>query len=464
MSEDTNKDEVARLRAIADNPNYSAVMRDNAQKQLDFLSTQGRVEVMSQQAGAALDPNAQAILDALNNAISKGYQSSGDIRKEIEDILKIRKIVEGDLSDSLKALITSSRKLELTLTQISGNVTQTNASEAFIGMPLTQLLLSDMKSRNNSYLYGGAGTGKTYSAEKIASLLGWTLVTINCSQYTSPLDILGGQTIEGYQEGRLSMAWSNTIYDASGRAQKVDGCVLLLDELPKIDPNTAGLLNDALAKVKPTDKDPATGMWVRPQIRNGKGQLLDLGNLYVIATGNVPLNTIDPDYEANFKQDLSLQDRFIGSTYKVKINYKYELENIMAGYAFIWIFFSKVRLSIARNKAGGQAFVSLRIMVNARETYRFYRDNLDDQKSGFKDLITNPKTLIDTIDAFFDLFKPAVKAKIIEDVDYEGFKKILKEKDKMPYKHSKLEQGNDFNTKNELKECAALIDEMEKEL
>jgi MoxR-like ATPase len=35
-----------------------------------------------------------------------------------------------------------------------------------------------------------------------------------------------------------------------GRKDKVDGCVLLLDELPKIDPNTAGILNDALAKVK----------------------------------------------------------------------------------------------------------------------------------------------------------------------------------------------------------------------
>jgi cobaltochelatase CobS len=261
------------------------------------------------------------------------------------------------------------------------------------------------------------------------------------------------------------MAWSNTIYDASGKAQKVDGCVLLLDELPKIDPNTAGLLNDALAKIKPTKKDPTRkGMWERPKIRNGKGQLLELGNLFVIATGNVPLNTIDPDYEANFKQDLSLQDRFIGSTYKVKINFQYELENIMAGYAFIWIFLSKVRLSIAKNKAGGQAFVSLRIMINARETYRYYRDNLEDQKSGFKDLITSPKTLINTMDALFDLFKPAIKDKIISDVDYDGFKKILKEKDKMPYKHSKLEQSNDFNTKAEMTESVRLIDEMTTEL
>lgn len=464
MSEDTNKDEVARLRSIADNESYTPAMRESAKKQLEFLASQGKVDLMSQKAGVTLDPNAQAILDALNNAISKGYQSSSDIRKEIDDLLKVRKIVESDLSDSLKALITSSRKLELTLTQISGNVTQTTTSEAFIRLPLTQLLLSDMKARNNSYLYGGAGTGKTYSAEEIAALLGWTLVTINCSQYTSPLDILGGQTIEGYQEGRLSMAWSNTIYDSSGKAEKVSGCVLLLDELPKIDPNTAGLLNDALAKVKPTKKDAVTGMWERPKIRNGKGQLLELGNLYVIATGNVPLNTIDPDYEANFKQDLSLQDRFIGSTYKVKINYEYELETIMAGYAFIWIFLSKVRLAIFRYKAGGQAFISLRIMINARETYRYYRDNLDEQKSGYKDLITNPKTLIDTMDALFDLFKPAVKDKIIADVDYDGFKKILKEKDKMPYNNSKLEQANDFNTKAELVEAQRLIDEMKNEL
>ena len=463
MSDDNTK-AIDRLNAIINNPNNSQKVIDSAKTQLARLEAEGNVQVMNQQAGVTVDPNVQAILDGLNKALNKGYTNTADIRKEIEEVFKFRKITEGDLSDSLRALISSTRKLELTITQISGNISKTTTTDNFLKLELTQNLLSDMKARNNSYLYGGAGTGKTYSAEEIASLLGWELITINCSQYTSPLDVLGGQTIEGYQEGRLSQAWSNIIYDSSGRAKPVDGVVLLLDELPKIDPNTAGLLNDALAKVKPTKTDPTTMTPIMPKIRNGRGEEITLKNMYVIATGNVPLNTIDPDYEANFKQDLSLQDRFVGATYKVKVNYEYELNDIMSGYAFIWLFLSKVRLAIKKVNGGSQAFVSLRIMINAKETYRVYRDVMDDMKSNKVDMITSPKTLIQTMDSFFDLFKPAQKTAIIQEVDYDNFKQVLKEKDKMLYIHSRNKQMNDFNTPTEMSEAQNLIVRLNSEL
>jgi cobaltochelatase CobS len=315
-----------------------------------------------------------------------------------------------------------------------------------------------MRARNNAYLYGAAGTGKTYMAEEIAKLLGWELITINCSQYTSPLDILGGQTIEGYQEGRVSMAWENVVYESDGSSRKVDGVVLLLDELPKIDPNTAGIMNDALAKVKNFSEDAATGVLNRPSIRNGKGVTLYLQNMFVIATGNVPLNTIDPDYEANFKQDLSLQDRFVGSTYKVGYDYGFEYNVIMSGYAFIWIFLVKVREAIVDLRAQSQAFVSMRIMINAKETYRTYRDVLDEIQTGKANLISKPKTLIDTMDEFFKLFKDAQREEIVNVVDYDGFKRIVAEKNKMPYIHSGNKVANDFNTAAEITEAQALID------
>jgi len=463
IDNDTQK-QIDRLNTIISNPSSSKVSVETAKKQLSRLESMGNVQVIGQQAGITLDPNAQAILDGLNKALSKGYTSTVDIRNEIEEVFKVRKITENDLSDSLRALLNSTRKLELTITQISGNKSLTTTSNKFLGLELTQMLLSDLKARNNSYLYGGAGTGKTYNAEEIAYLLDWELITINCSQYTSPLDILGGQTIEGYQEGRLSQAWSNVVIDSSGRPKNVNGVVLLLDELPKIDPNTAGLLNDALAKVKPTKTDVTTMLPIMPKIRNGRGDLLTLGNLFVIGTGNVKLNTIDPDYEANFKQDLSLQDRFIGSTYQVKIPYEYELNDIMTGFAFLWIFLSKVRLAINNVKGGSQAFVSLRIMVNAKETYRVYRDVMEDMKTNTVDLISKPKTLINTMDSLFDLFKPAQKESIINEVNYDGFKIILKEKDKMPYNHSRQKQMNDFNTAKELNEAQSLIVTLNEEL
>jgi cobaltochelatase CobS len=327
-----------------------------------------------------------------------------------------------------------------------------------LNRPLTQMILTDLMARNNVYLYGGAGTGKTFMAEQIAKMLGWESITLNCNQFTSPLDILGGQTIDGYQEGKLSMAWSNMMVNADGSKRPIAGAVLILDELPKIDPNTAGILNEALAKVKDFEKDDATGVIIPPTIINGKNEKLSLGNLFVIATGNVPLNTIDPDYEANFKQDLSLQDRFIGSTYKVFVDYKFEYESIMKGFAFIWIFMVKVREAVIKNRATGQAFVSLRIMVNLKWTYCAYREVVDKilQTKGnlTNNAITNPKTIIDSLNDFFNLFKPSIKDAILNEVDFEGFKRIVQEKNAMPFDPDKP----DFNTEAEKKEAKRIID------
>jgi len=179
------------------------------------------------------------------------------------------------------------------------------------------------------------------------------------------------------------------------------------------------------------------GVMIAPTIRNGKNEELSLKNLFVIATGNVPLNTIDPDYEANFKQDLSLQDRFIGSTYKVFVDYDFEYKVMMKGFAFIWIFLVKVREAIIKNRGTGQAFVSLRLMMNVKSTYQAYREiesNITKQKGKISsDSITKPKTIEESMETFFTLFKESTKNSILSEVDYDGFKRIIKEKNKMPY-------------------------------
>jgi cobaltochelatase CobS len=271
------------------------------------------------------------------------------------------------------------------------------------------------------------------------------------------LDILGGQTIDGYQEGKLSMAWSNMIVNPDGSKKKVDGCVLILDELPKIDPNTAGILNEALAKVKDFKVDAATKIAKAPTIRNGKNEELELGNLFVIATGNVALNTIDPDYEANFKQDLSLQDRFIGSTYRVYVDYEFEATSIMKGFAFIWLFLVKVREAIQNNRGTGQAFVSIRLMTNVKSTYLAYREVLANsaQKRGKLgvDAISKPKTIVESMENFFGLFKPATKEAILNEVDFNQFKRTVEEKNKMPYDPDKI----DFDTAQELQMVQQVI-------
>jgi cobaltochelatase CobS len=235
-----------------------------------------------------------------------------------------------------------------------------------------------------------------------------------------------------------------------------------LDELPKIDPNTAGILNEALAKVKDFKYDEATKTDIPPTIRSGNNKIFPLGNMFVIATGNVALNTIDPDYEANFKQDLSLQDRFIGSTYKVYVDYKYEFNDVMKGFAFIWIFLVKVREEIERLRAQGQAFVSLRLMINAKSTYVAYREivgNIIVNKGKINNqAISNPKTIVQSMENFFGLFKDSTRDEIMRNVDFDGFKRIVLEKNAMPYD----KENPNFDTPTELSEGTYIIEKYQK--
>lgn len=449
--------ELERIIATSTDPDTIAL----AKKRLESLASVGSANIqLAAQEVENQGDDLKAILAALQKAIAVsggGAVSQADFRKFLNEELKIRKISENDLSADLIAMINSSRSVNLTINKLFGVSLTQNVKAAMLNRPLTQKILTDLMARNNVYLYGGAGTGKTYMAEEIADMLGWERITLNCNQFTSPLDILGGQTIDGYQEGKLSMAWSNMIIMPDGSKKQVAGAVLILDELPKIDPNTAGILNEALAKVKDFKYNEATKTIKPPTIRNGKNEELPLGNLFVIATGNVPLNTIDPDYEANFKQDLSLQDRFIGSTYRVFVDLSYEFNDIMKGFAFIWIFLTKVRKAVVDARATGQAFVSLRLMINVKATYCAYRavvDKVLEKKGNIQNsAITNPKTIIESLEDFFGLFKPTTRETIEREVNFEAFKQIVAEKNKMPFNPD----APDFNTQAEIIEANQMI-------
>jgi hypothetical protein len=104
-------------------------------------------------------------------------------------------------------------------------------------------------------------------------------------------------------------------------------------------------------------------------------------------------------------------------------------------------------------------------MINAKETYRVFRDIELEKASGKMDMVTNPKTLVDTMDSLFDLFKPAQKEAIINEVNYDEFKKIVQQKNTMPYFSSNDKtKSNDFNTPSELTEAQTLITRMKQEL
>ena len=203
---------------------------------------------------------------------------------------------------------------------------------------------------NNVFLVGGAGTGKTTLAQNVTTALGRQYITINCSQYTTPTEIIGGQTMDGYQEGKLIEAWQN-------------GLVLILDEIPKIDPNTAGLLNDALAKSK------TKGALI---FNSRKEHFTRHPNFAVIATGNVWPIAESMNYSANNKQDLSLLDRFSGSVYQIEKNP--DLEIIVLGSKSLWAVCDKFRNALETLKI--ETPVSLRFMLNARDSFVLMADRL----------------------------------------------------------------------------------------
>jgi hypothetical protein len=392
----------------------------------------------------------------VNEAIRKFSESVNKLtsigvdKKQVKDILDDEiqniKIGKENLDSSLLQLIGKTQSVQIVNWQNVAVKTSDGKKRKIF-----DIILSDYEAGNNVYLYGGAGTGKTFIAGQVAKALNYKLITINCNQFTSPLDIVGGQTIEGYQEGRLIEAFGNTFLPEVNpiTGKEYSGAVLLLDELPKLDPNTAGVLNDGLSKIKDPASMSSTGSVIQPMITNGRGEKFEKKKIFVIATGNSLLNEADADYEANFKQDLSLQDRFAGSTYELIIDPQYELDNIMrnikvnnelANFTFIFNFLFRLRQSIEANKFSSRAFVSQRLMVSMRDTYIAYRLN---EEMGEKK-IGHPKTLQIAVKTFLDLFTEQQKSVIESEVNVQEFFDLVEVKNSK--KISDLESQIDIET------------------
>jgi cobaltochelatase CobS len=398
-----------------------------------------------------------------------GAVDEDQVKEIVRETISEDKISESDLDSALVSKI-NSQPIQVSINAVQGTIQKqltTKVDESTL-RPLVQKILSDVEARNNVYLYGGAGTGKTFMAQTIADILDWELIEISCNQFTSPLELVGGQTIDGYQQGKAIRAWGNLNEDGTPMDKK--GCVLLLDELPKLDPNTAGILNALLSRVAEFNKGQAK------EIQDGRGQKIRRGNLFVMATGNTLLNESNAEYEANFKQDLSLQDRFAGSTYEVFVDVAFEWTNILnQKWAFIFIYLNKLRRAIMDEGFQAKAFVSVRIMQSAQKTYQVYRSIMDapagkaqfnvesDPSTSFTPAMGSDgylkalsvlqqdkvKTLEDTMKEFFNLFTDDQSSKLKEVTDYEGFVRTLEEKNRIPLA--------DLNTPSELQEVEEII-------
>ena len=402
--------------------------------------------------------NALTTLQKVISAGGTGSVNEEEVQRIVDEELKTTKIGVSNLDSTILDMLNSTVTLNVNLTQPSGasRIIKAGAKKKETDRPLFQTLISDLLANNNSYVYGAAGTGKSFMAGVIARTLGWQKFELNCNQFTSPTEIIGGQTIEGYQKGELEMAWTNQ--DQAGN--KFDGAIILLDELPKLDPNTAGVLNAALAsksEVGLLGVDKVTGEEIRPTLKNGRGEKLPLGNLFIYATGNAPLNEADPDYEANFKQDLSLQDRFVGSMYKVYADYGFEASEL-EGCLFIFNGIIPLREAILKGDDGqsfaGKGFVSLRILLSMKRTFLEYLKIKNDPNS----LVTKPKNLKLTLDSFLEIFTDKQRETLKAAMNYDEFVKIAKAKESKTYKFAA--DGNPVltDTEEEVEKSKQLIE------
>lgn len=101
-----------------------------------------------------------------------------------------------------------------------------------------------VKARVHIFLYGEAGFGKSYWAEKLAERMDLDFGQIPCNEGVSPSWILGKDTATGYKISKFAQ-----IFDGGG--------VFLADEIDRMDSNMAILLNGPLANG--TLDNPVTG-------------------------------------------------------------------------------------------------------------------------------------------------------------------------------------------------------------
>lgn len=425
MTQTEINNKIEALKRLVANPTTPQSIKDNAKAKMEDLLATTPTEEMpkkkSEKKVAKTTPSGESTVDAMLatlRALMMSNQGSGvdsaEVRTIIENYLNTRKI---NLSELDSSVLNEIKKNQTTVITIPNYGLKISMDKNTANIPNIYSIIDDVLAGNNVYLIGEAGGGKTYSAEKVASILNREFSILNCSQYTSPVEILGGQTIEGYKDGKLTMAWK-------------DGKILIMDEMPKLDPNTAGLFNDALAKSSKTREDAYINSTnpSEPPIPRGDG-------FAVIATGNVYPNKPNPaGYVGNNQQDLSLLDRFSGSVYFV--DFSDYIDQVSCRYQFLYDMlvgnyheYTKakrdglplpkprgLRTIIEANNMKNMALVSYRTITAFRVAFEIELVRAIAKSNG-TDVVDKGKTVSRTLESYLVAFPEDAKNTLLKESD-----------------------------------------------
>lgn len=372
------------------------------QKQIEAL-TKDAPQNEPQDMSAFLKTVLATIATQMGSGIGGGVDSP-QVRAIIKEYLGKDKVQFEELDTKILEEI---RRNQTVLIQLPGFAEKIEVKNEDTDIPNFWEIVDDILAGNNVYLIGEAGGGKTFTAEKISNIIGRKYVTLNCSQYTSPLEILGGQSVDGFKQGKLIDCWRN-------------GKVLIMDEMPKLDPNTAGLFNDALAKSSKTKPQEDARI---NSANADEPPILRHNDFGIIATGNIyPNEPPAPQYKGNNQQDLSLLDRFSGSVYYTEFNDK--VDQKMCRYDFIYKLFvgnyyrymeqkanqeqtdtpRGLRTVIEHTESKNLALVSYRTLIAFRVGFEYELVRAIAKKEG-KEILVVGKTLAKTFDSYMVAFR-----------------------------------------------------------
>jgi ABC-type dipeptide/oligopeptide/nickel transport system ATPase component len=406
------EDKIATMKAGLDT--VPANLKPNLQAKIEDYEY--KLSQLGDETPAA-EPPAEGGLAAIAQMLNAfmaggGGADSFEVKQIIKEYLDVDKVKLSELDQSVIDEITKNQKVTIELPAYDMKI---EMKQSVSKIPNIFSMIDDVLAGNNVFLIGEAGGGKTYAAETIAELLDRRIQIINCSQYTSPTEILGGQTIEGYKEGKLIKAWR-------------DGDVLILDEMPKLDPNTAGLFNDALAKSSKTRevskaKINSTNPEEPPVERNKE--------FACIATGNIYPNSPDTRrYVGNNQQDLSLLDRFSGSVYFVEFadyldqtsaRYNFLYEMLVGNYhEYIKAVRDKqtpptprgLRTVLESLNMKNYALVSYRTLISFRVAFEYELVRALARKEG-KDVSNRGKTVVQNFENYLVAFPQDARATLL---------------------------------------------------